>query len=126
MEKRKKLTNAQKKENAEFKKRLQREGIIPPDKPRLNRKKFVEEARNEWNNRESEAFIWDLYLQEAVSLIISDKDRYGKVTLEAVGVAKCLKLAVRLKEFRDKIKAEGRDTYTMHELYEYIKDILNA
>lgn len=42
------------------------------------------------------------------------------------GVAKTLKLALRLKEFRDKLKAEGRDTYTMGEEYEYIKDILDT
>lgn len=42
MAKKKRLTNKEKKLNAEAKKRLQEQGILPPDKPKLNRKKFIE------------------------------------------------------------------------------------
>lgn len=49
--KKKRLTQKEKKQNAEIKKKLQEEGIIPPDKPRLNRKKFVDEAMKEWDSR---------------------------------------------------------------------------
>jgi len=44
----------------------------------------------------------------------------------AVGVAKTLKLAIRLKEFHDKLKAEERTSYTIGEQYDYIRDILDA
>ena len=50
--KRRRMTNAEKKERAEIKKRLQEEGFLPPDKPRLDRKRFLEEAEKEWNSRE--------------------------------------------------------------------------
>ena len=53
MAKKKKLTNREKKDRAEFKKQMQEKGILPPDKPKLNRKKFIEEAREEWNGRDS-------------------------------------------------------------------------
>lgn len=47
MAKKKRLTNKQKKLNAEVKKELQEKGVIPPDKPKLNRKQFIEEAKGE-------------------------------------------------------------------------------
>ena len=53
------MTNAEKKERAEIKKRLQEEGFLPPDKPRLDRKRFLEEAEKEWNSREPGGIAWD-------------------------------------------------------------------
>lgn len=53
MAKRKTMTKAQKAMNAKIKKELQEKGIVPPDKPRLNRKKYIEEAREEWNGRDA-------------------------------------------------------------------------
>lgn len=52
MAKRKAMTKAQKAMNAKIKKELQEKGIVPPDKPRLNRKKYIEEAREEWSGME--------------------------------------------------------------------------
>ena len=46
-EKKKRLTQRQKAERAAIKKKLQGEGLIPPDKPRLNRKKFAREVTPE-------------------------------------------------------------------------------
>ena len=48
MAKRKKLTNREKQYHAQLKKEMQEKGVIPPDKPRLNRKRFIEEARISW------------------------------------------------------------------------------
>lgn len=58
MAKRKAMTKAQKAMNAKIKKELQEKGIVPPDKPRLNRKKYIEEAREEWNGRDAEYYAW--------------------------------------------------------------------
>ena len=41
MAKKKRLTNKEKKSNAAFKKQMQEKGILPPDKPKLNRKKLI-------------------------------------------------------------------------------------
>lgn len=125
MAKSKKLTNAQKKANARLKKEWQEKGILPPDKPKLNRKKFVEEAEQEWNQR-AKTYIWEIYLIQAASFMLGKTDKNFRVSSEAVGVAKVLKLAIRLKEFSDKLESEGRTKYTLVEQYEFIKDILEA
>lgn len=126
MAKKKRMTIKEKQHRAELKKDMQERGILPPDKPRLNRKKFVEDARSEWNNRTSDCLIWDMYLYEAISVMIGHCDKNLRVSPEAVGVAKCLKLAMRIKEFHEKNKAEGKKEYKVGEFYEYIKDILEA
>lgn len=70
MAKKKRLTNREKQERADFKRRMQEQGILPPDKPKLNRKKFIEEAREEWNGRSNDCYIWEHYLLEAVSYML--------------------------------------------------------
>lgn len=101
--------------------------MLPPDKPKLNRKKFIEEARKEWHERSGDCFIWEYYLINAISYMLGRVERRSlSVSLEAVGVAKALKIAVRLHEFHEKLKVEGRDQYPVMEEYEYIKDILDA
>lgn len=122
----KRMTQREKNQNATIKKELQEKGLIPPDKPRMNRKKFIEEARADWNDRDTDTYVWDVYLYQAIGTMLSHRDRRGKIHPEAVGVAKCLKLAIRLKEFSDMLRAEGKDQYTIGEQYDFIKDILDA
>lgn len=125
--KRKCLTNREKRENAQIKKKLQEEGVLPPDKKPLNRKKFIEEARQEWNSRDLECHIWLAYICEAASVVMAATEKGSmRASLEAVGAAKVIKVALRLREFSKKLEAEGRDTYKIGEKYEYIKDILEA
>lgn len=120
------MTNREKKARKKTKKELQDKGILPPDKKKLNRKKFIEEARAEWNEKDSGCLIWDIYLMEAVSLMLGHTDKNFRVSPEAVGVAKCLKIAMRGREFHEKLKDEGRTKCTFKEYYDYIKDILEA
>ena len=42
--KQKRMTQRQKDERAQVKKELQAKGVLPPDKPRLNRKTFAKEV----------------------------------------------------------------------------------
>ena len=95
----KKLTASEKRLRAMVKKQLQAEGTIPPDKPKLNRKKFIEEAKEEWTNRKREVFTWELYLFEALCYVMAKKEKGSKASpsLEAVGAAKVLKIALRLR-----------------------------
>lgn len=125
--KRKRLTNREKRENAQIKKELQEKGIIPPDKKPLNRKGFIEEAKREWDSRGPGCYIWEAYLCEAATWVMTGTEgRTMRSSLEAVGAAKVIKIALRLREFSKKLEAEGRDTYKIVEKYEYIKDILEA
>lgn len=126
MAKVKRYTQADKKRMAKMRKELKERGIIPPDKPKLNRKKFIEEARQEWNDRGEGCYVWDLYLRKAIGTMLGATDKHFRASPEAVGVAKVLKLAIRLKAFDDKLKAEDRTTYTVVEQYEFIKDIIDA
>lgn len=124
--KRKCLTQKEKKYNAQFKREMQEKGIIPPDKPKLNRKKFVEGAMEEWNNRPGD-YVWEIYLIKAFGFVMEKTEgRSMRVSLEAVGAAKVLKLAVRLHQFNKKLEEEGRKEYKVTEMLEYIKDILDA
>lgn len=123
----KRLTSREKRSNARIKKELQAEGVLPPDKPKLNRKKFIEEAMNEWNSRDKDVFVWELYLAEAFSLMLGHVEKRSlRTSLEAVGAAKVLKLALRLREFSKKLQGEGRDKYTAGKKYEFVKDIIDA
>lgn len=123
----KRLTSREKRSNARIKKELQAEGVLPPDKPKLNRKKFIEEAMNEWNSRDKDVFVWELYLAEAFSLMLGHVEKNSlRASLEAVGAAKVLKIALRLRKFSKKLQGEGRDKYTAGEKYEFVKDIIDA
>lgn len=124
-QKRKKMTNKEKAYNARLKKEMQKKGILPPDKPKLNRKKYVEEAMQEWNQKEEEVF-WEYYLYKAISIMLGQTDKNLRVSQEAVGVAKVLKLALRLKEFSDRLEADERSKYSIKEQLDFIKDILDA
>lgn len=122
----KRMTNREKQLKAKMKKDMQDRGLIPPDKPKLNRKKFIDEAGEEWNSKDKDCYIWDIYLYEAISIMLGHIDKNLRASPEAVGVAKCLKLAIRLREFSNKLEAEGRKTYTLKEKADYIEDILKA
>lgn len=123
----KKLTQREKKYRAELKKRWQEEGIIPPNKPRLNRKKFIEETRAEWNARDIGAYSEGIFLMEAFSIMLGHTER-GKrsPSPEAVGAAKVLRLAVRLHQFSKMVEERGDTGYKISEQFDYIRDILEA
>lgn len=124
--KNKRMTQKEKQERARAKKMLQEKGIIPPDKPKLNRNKFIEEAKKEWDNK-PETYIWDYYLIGAISYVLTKTEgRSFAVSKEAVGAAKILKIALRLQKFHEKLKKEGKTEYKLSEEYDYIKDILDA
>lgn len=122
----KKMTVREKKLRAQAKKRLQEEGILPPDKPRLNRKRYIEEARTEWADRNQNCFIWDLYLWKALMVMLNHTDRNMRASPESVGAAKVLKLAVRMQKLDAKLEVEGRREYRFREVHDNIKDILEA
>lgn len=113
--KKKRLTQREKAERAAMKKELQAKGLIPPDKPRLNRGKF---ARETW--AEFEALYTSKSLRAQLSLIRAIGFMVGPdmrtVTPEEVGVFKLLKLAVEYDAFLNKLEAEGRTKYKIGEL----------
>lgn len=117
------LTKREKKVKAGIKKQMQEEGILPPDKPRLNREKFIKESAREWDGRDMECMIWDIYLTRAASWMTGHVERNGRRSQQAVGAAKVLKIALRLKKFS---KEKKQEEYGIREEYEYIRDIMDA
>lgn len=116
---RKRLSQREKDENARIKKELQEEGIIPPDKPRLNRRKFAKEVMKEWDDfMPMDLWVRGLCLDRAIACMISSEMK--KITPEQVGVLKLLKMAIEMKKFSDELKAEGRMEYTIGEYMERV------
>ena len=119
-QKKKKLTQKEIAERARIKKKLQDDGVLPPNKPRLNRKKFAKETLEEFEKMDP--LIADTrFLLAAFSMVSSDLCRY---TDEQVGILKCMKLAVETDKFMKRLVDEGRQTYTISEFYEQVyKDV---
>lgn len=114
-EKKKRLTQREKAERAAAKKRLQERGALPPDKPRLNRKKFARETWAEFNDFFTTDYIRaDTALLKSIGFVVGPD--LLEVTPEQVGVFKLLKIAVEYDKFRRKLEAEGRNEYTLGEL----------
>ena len=109
MAKQKRLTKKEIALRAEAKKRLQEEGILPPDKARLNRKKFAREVMEEF--KAMDVFAADLYLRRAIGCMVSED--MPRVSEEQVGVLKLLKIAVETQKFMQGLKEEGRTQYTI-------------
>lgn len=120
------MTKKEIKQRAEIKKRLQAKGILPPNKKRLNRKKFIDEAMKQWQERDRTCFKWEFYIMRALVWMTSYTDNRGNISPEAVGAAKVYKIALKLKEFEEEKKKSGETEYKLKEVYDSLKDIMEA
>lgn len=115
MAKKKRLTQREKAERAAAKKRLQARGVLPPGKPRLNRKKFAQETWAEWT-----ALLAENRLRAAMALCravsFTTAPELLEVTPEQVGILKAMKIAVEYEKFLQKLEAEDRSDYSIGEL----------
>ena len=113
--KKKRLTQRERAERAAAKKRLQARGVLPPDKPRLNRKKFAQETWAEWT-----ALLAENRLGAAMALCravsFNTAPELLEVTPEQVGILKAMKIAVEYEKFLQKLEAEDRSDYSIGEL----------
>lgn len=113
--KKKRLTQRERAERAAAKKRLQARGVLPPDKPRLNRKKFAQETWAEWT-----ALLAENRLGAAMALCravsFTTDSELLEVTPEQVGILKAMKIAVEYEKFLQKLETEGRSDYSIGEL----------
>lgn len=117
--KKKRLTQREKDERAAIRKELKQAGILPPDKPRLDRKKFARETWAEFEAMyQAGAYTTYLILIKVLGFMVGPD--MVKVTSEEVGVLKLLKMAVEYDKFLKQLDAEGRDKYTLGELAEKV------
>ena len=113
--KKKRLTQREKAGRSAIKKQLQKDGLLPPDKPRLNRKKFARETWAEYEEFfQADTIRAEFMLIKAIGYMVGPD--MEKVTSEEIGVLKLLKIAVELDRFFKGIEAEGRSTYSLKEL----------
>lgn len=115
--KRKRLSQKEKAFNAQIKKEMQEEGLLPPDKPKLNRKRFAKEVIAEYE-KTTASYDDFLYLYKALWCMVGENMRI--VTPEQVGVLKVLKIAVETKKFYEALRAEGKTEYTIGEYIEKV------
>lgn len=124
MDKRKRMTQKEKRERARMKRELQAAGILPPDKPRLNRKRFKEKVQAEWDSEMNPAFLSDaVLLSRAITWMLAGAHSQP-VTPEQVGLLKAMKIAVELKRMYEKAREEELP-YTIKDEYDHIKPIID-
>lgn len=115
MARQKRMSQREKAERARIKKQLQAEGRLPLDKPRLNRKKFIQEALDEYDQEMGYTDL--IYLKEAIGTFLADVPPYSA---EQVGAAKVLKIAVETKRFMEKLKRQGEKQYSVRDYVEQV------
>lgn len=118
MAKTKKLTVKEKKFRAELRKEMREQGILPPVKQKLNRRKFVKEVRADYAEKFNK-FDDIIYLYEAINWMLPSGECEYKtpISLEEIGVAKVLKMAVEIKKFNEEKLANGETKYKLDEFY---------
>lgn len=115
MQKRKKLSKREIAERAQVKKQLQAEGILPPDKTPLNRKRFAQEVRAAWEEADGPLYA---YVMRAIGWMLPFENA-RKVTPEQIGVLKLLKIALATKRFEDELP-EGTHQYNSYDFYKEV------
>lgn len=116
----KKMTQREKAERAAAKKRLQADGILPPDKPRLKYKKFCAEARALWHDTEACPDL--IYVSMALTIVLGDI----RPNAQTVGAAKVVLIAREYQRFEAEKRDAGESHYKISELFDRIKPILEA
>ena len=118
-QKKKRLTQREKAERAAIKKKLREDGLLPPIKPRLNRKKFARETWAEFDAfYKAEPIRAEVSLLKAIGFMVGPDMK--EVSPEEVGVLKLFKLAVEYDAFLKKLEEEGREKYTYGELIDEV------
>lgn len=105
----KRLTNKEKTLKSKAKKELQKQGLLPPDKPRLNRRKFAKEAVEQFDKEINLMNPMDVFwFHNALTLVTAGIDIFP-ITPEQVGVFKLMKIAAEIKGFHEETKKSGQE-----------------
>ena len=124
MKTKKPMSARERKERAAIRKELRAEGLLPPVKKPVNRKKFCEEA--EAILRESDYGFTLLVLWALLEMLHHAEYPSGNRSRDAIGAAKAIKMAKARADFEERNRAAGRHEYTAGELYDVVKDIYEA
>ncbi|MCR0205634.1 hypothetical protein MKC66_12990 [[Clostridium] innocuum] len=113
------MTKKERKELAKVKKRLQAEGVLPPNKPRLNRRKFAREVCEEWEEMEIGS-ITDITLILEILNMMTRSGKYGGITSEDIGILKLKKCVIEIKK---EMQEQERSYYTYSEKLDVCRPI---
>ena len=111
----KKMTNKEKQHAKEFREEMREIGILPPVKPKLNRRKFANEVLEEWK-KHGDIF----YLSRALGCIVPNSGGKTKITPEQIGALKVMKLAMEYKKFEKEVETRGEPSYNAMEFYKTV------
>ena len=102
----KRLTNKEKALKSKVKKELQEQGLLPPDKPRLNRRKFAKEAAEQFDKEINLMNPMDVFwFHNALTLVTAGTP----ITSEQVGVFKLMKITAEIKKLHEETKKSGKE-----------------
>lgn len=112
----KRLTNREKAVRRETKKHLIEQGILPPPKKPLNRKKFAKEVYAELG--ELTWYEIEHWLRQALYMSITSGEY--TVNSEDVGVLKMVKIAIEMKKYYDAKTPEDRAEITVGDIFDNV------
>jgi len=120
------MTAREKQLAAQVRAELREKGLLPEKKKPLNRKRFIEEARDMLRTDGAE-YGFTLYLYWALGEMMGHANGPGFLPdLEAVGAAKVIHLAKRRMDFEAAQKAQGKEQWTVGEMCEAVMDVYKA
>lgn len=126
MAKSKRMTIREKKERAEIRAQLRDEGILPPVKKRLNRKKYAEQIKYRFYGEGAELGSLEdiLYIFKAYGYM--EPFITNSVTPEQIGMFKLLHIAMEIKKYEKELSDQGQSTYDVMDLYnDVVKPIID-
>lgn len=119
------MTEREKQQRKKIRDEQRRQGILPPRKPRLDRKAYARDVLARYQQQAVLDADFREALREAIICMIPDIGVITAVDAEQTGVLKLLDMAMGLVEYKAQAKAAGREV-THLELWEkVIKPIYN-
>lgn len=120
------MTKGERKLRQQAKQQLVAAGVLPPPKKRINRKKYIEQAWEEYSAQDTGKY-YDVYayLLKAISMMATHHNRDNlNPSSEAIGAVKVLKVAAALRAFEEGVAAHGESTYKIADVMDAVRPIM--
>lgn len=119
------MTEREKRERKKMRDQLRKDGILPPPKKRLDRKKYAREIIIRYKDERYRHFDFTAHVDIAIGCMIPDDNVLLGVTPEQLGVLKMLHMAMDMYDLMHRPDGIERKEMTVGEVYEkVIKPIL--
>lgn len=115
------MTKKERAERAFIKKKLQDEGIIPLDKPRINKRRYVNEIAQKFKSRREEVDLMPQIAAHVILSVLGSEKNEMKISDDTMAFARIIDLVMREAEYSAKVRSEGRE----YSLEEYRDEVYN-